>query len=427
MNCLASSFSMPHILDWLERNYMAQFTVVHQSIKRTDGERKVTGAARYAGDVQLPGLLHARLVLSAHPHARIVSVARDAALQVPGVVGVYTANDIDFKGPDTGSRNKRPLAVGETFFEGQPIAVVVAESLEAAQDAVDLVEVEYDVRDTVADVEHAMTAESPIVRTDEEGKEREDAGAHAAVGAGRDEDEVLPPNVANAVHLKRGTVEIGLRDADIVIEHTYRTAWIHQGHLEPQTSVAAPDWMGGLQVWTSTQGAFTVREAVASVVGLPQHQVQVLPMDCGGGFGAKYALIDPLVGALAWKLQRPVRLVYTREEEFRSANPAPGLVLHVTTGATKDGRLTAVRSRIIMECGAYPGEGVGIPCTLLAGSYRWEHLDVRGYEVLTQDRLRSLSGPWWTASLFCHRRADRGNGPRPGFGFHGIAAPEQRT
>ncbi|HWE62240.1 MAG TPA: xanthine dehydrogenase family protein molybdopterin-binding subunit [Chloroflexota bacterium] len=363
---------------------MAQLAAIGHSIKRVDGERKVTGAARYTGDLQLPGMLHARLVLSAHPRARITGVARDEAAKVPGVVGIFTAADLEFKSADTGSRTKRPLAEGEVFFEGQPIAVVVAESVAVAQDAADLVEVDYEVLPSVGDPEAAMREGSPLARPLEDVHAREDAGAHAAVGGGSDEErEPLPPNAVNAVRFQRGDVDAALRDADVVIERTYRTSWVHQAHLEPQSSVVAPDWQGGLQVWTSTQGSFTVRELVADVVGMPQHRVNVTAMDVGGGFGAKYGLLDPLAAVLALKLQRPVSLIYTRAEEFRSANPAPGAVLHVTTGAGKDGTLAALRARVIMEDGAYQGEGVAISCLLIGGSYKWPNLDIHGYDVLT--------------------------------------------
>ena len=360
------------------------FQVVHRSIKRNDGERKVTGAARYTGDLQLPGLLHARLVLSAHPHARVTALNREAAAALPGVVGVFTAADLDLKGADNGSRNRRPLAGEEAVFEGQPIAVVVAESLAAAQDAADLVEVDYELLPAVADPEAAIAAGSPPVRASGGPQVREEGSAHATVsGEEEEEEEVLPPNAAAAKRFRRGDVEAALASSDAVVERTYRTSWVHQLHLEPQSSVAAPDGQGGLHVWTSTQGIFTVRAETAAAVGLPQYRVQVTAMDVGGGFGAKYALIDPLVGALAWKLGRPVSLIYTRGEEFRSANPAPGSVIHLTAGARRDGTLTALRARIVMESGAYPGETMTICALLLGGTYTWPNLDLQGYEVLT--------------------------------------------
>lgn len=362
---------------------MAQFTAIRHSTKRTDGERKVTGAARFAGDVQFPGLLHARLVLSAHPHARIISIDRAAARAVPGVVGVFAADDLAFNGRDNGSRSRRPLTRDEVLFEGQPIAVVVATSVAVAQDAADLVEVEYEVLPAVADPEAAMREDSPLVRRPTGAEAETEASAHATVGGSEEEREDAPPNAAAARRYTRGDVDAALRDADVVIERTYRTSWVHQAHLEPQTAVAAPDGEGGLEVWTSTQGQFTVRAEVAATLGLPQHRINVHAMDVGGGFGAKYALIDPLIAAVAWKLQRPVSLVYTRSEEFRAANPAPGSAIRITTGARRDGTMTALRARVVVESGAFPGETMTICCILLGGSYTWSSLDIRGYEVFT--------------------------------------------
>lgn len=362
---------------------MAAFTAIQKPTKRVDGERKVTGAARYAGDVQLPGMLHARLVLSQHPHARIMGIAREEASRLPGVVGIFTAADLDFKGKDNGARNRRPLAADEVVFEGQPIVIVIATSVAIAQDAVDLVEVDYEELEAVTDAEAAMLEESPLVRPTDGHETREEAAAHSAVGKGEADDEPPPPNAANVTHYRRGDVDAALAEADVLIERTYRTAWIHQAHLEPQTSVAAPDGLGGLTIWTSTQGQFQVRAESATIVGLPQHKVNVNAMEVGGGFGAKYAFLDPLVSSVAWKLQRPVSLVYTRSEEMLSGNPAPGTVIYLTTGAKKDGTMTALRARVVVESGAFAGESMGIACTLIGGTYAWPNLDIRGYEVLT--------------------------------------------
>ena len=256
---------------------MAAFTAIQKPTKRVDGERKVTGAARYAGDVQLPGMLHARLVLSQHPHARIVGIDREEASRLPGVVGIYTAADLDFKGKDNGARNRRPLAADEVIFEGQPIVIVIATSVAVAQDAVDLVQVDYEELEAVNDAEAAMLEQSPLVRPTDGHETREEAAAHSAVGKGEADDEPPPPNAANVNHYRRGDVDAALAEADVLIERTYRTAWIHQAHLEPQTSVAAPDGLGGLTIWTSTQGAFRFAASAAAIVGLPQHKVNVTP------------------------------------------------------------------------------------------------------------------------------------------------------
>lgn len=360
---------------------MAQFTAVRNSVRRLDGERKVTGIARYTADLQLPGLLHARLVTAAHPHARITGIDRRAALEVPGVLGVYTAADLPAGGKERGGRNLRPLAEEYVRFEGQPVAVVVAESLAAAQDAADLVEVGYDELEVVADPEAALAPDSPLVLVGE-ARQQSAQQAHTSVGAAEATEEA-PPNAAGVARFRRGNVDAGLAEADVVIERTYRVSWIHQLHLEPQSSTVAPDGQGGVTVWTSTQAAFDVRSDVAITLGLPRHRVNVIAMEVGGGFGAKYGLLDALTAAVAWKLQRPVSLVYTRAEELRAGNPAPGGVLHVTAGARRDGSLTALRARVVLESGAFAGQNAGTCAMLLGGQYRWPNVDITGYEVLT--------------------------------------------
>ncbi len=357
------------------------YATIGKSIPRTDGERKVTGQARYTGDLQLAGMLHARLLLSPHPHARIVGINREAALKVPGVIAVFTGDDLPVGGPDDLSRNRRPLARERVHFDGEPVAVVVAETVAIAQDAADLLEVEYDVLPSVTDPVLGLAKESPLVRQPTAGQDVGAATAHAAV-TGEQVAETTP-NTAGSQRLTRGDIAAGLAEADVVIERVYRTSWVHQLYLEPQSSVAAPDGSGNLTVWTSTQGVFSVRKEVATMLEIPQQRVKVIAMETGGAFGAKYALLDPLVASLAWKLGRPVSLIYSRSDEMRSANPAPASVFTVTTGAKSDGTLTALKATVVFESGAFPGGNMGTGCMVLAGSYNWPNLEVNGYEVFT--------------------------------------------
>ncbi len=357
------------------------YATIGKSIRRTDGERKVTGQARYTADLQLPGLLHARLVLSPHPHALILNIDCDAARNVPGVVAVFTGEDLRTGGPDSLTRNRRPLAVGRVHFDGEPVAVVVAESVEIAQDAADLIEVEYEVLPSVNDPELSLAKDSPLVRQPRAGQDAGEATAHAAVSGAQAAE--TTPNTAGSTRLQRGDVEAGLAEADVVIERLYRTSWVHQLYLEPQSSAAAPDGMGGITVWTSTQGVFVVRQDVATMLEIPQQRVKVIAMEIGGAFGAKYALIDPLVASLAWSLKRPVSLVFTRSEEMRSGNPAASSMFKVTTGAKRDGTLTALKARVVFDSGCFPGGNMGIACMILAGGYQWPNVDVEGYEVFT--------------------------------------------
>jgi len=352
-------------------------------VRREDGAPKVTGHAVFAGDLALPGMLHARLVLSPHAHARILDTDLTAARQVPGVAGIYTAADLPLKPTDGFSRPAAPLARDETLFQGQPVVAVVATSEAVAEDAAQLVRVSYEPLAAVSDPEVSLAHSRPLVREPRMSDEHDGGAAgHASVGGGAERVE-QPPNAAAAVRYSRGDVARGFREADAVVERTYRTSWVHQAHLEPQSCVAAPDGAGRLTLYTSTQAAYATRHDVAAALGIPSHRVNVVTMEVGGAFGAKYGLIDPLTAALAWDLGRPVRLVYTRAEEFLSGNPAPAAVMRVRTGARRDGTLTALEATVTVDSGAYPSETVGILCALLGGSYRWPNLGIEGYDVYT--------------------------------------------
>ncbi len=352
-------------------------------VRREDGAPKVTGRAVFAGDLALPGMLHARLVLSPHAHARILDIDLTAARQVPGVAGVYTAADLPLKDSDGYSRPADPLARDEVRFQGQPVVAVVATSEAVAEDAAGLVRVSYEPLPAAIDPEVTLAHPQPLVREPRQSDGHGgDAAAHASLGGGSEAVE-QPPNAAAAVRYSRGDVEQGFREADAVVERTYRTAWVHQAHLEPQSCVAAPDGAGRLTLYASTQGAYATRRDVAAALGIPSHRVNVVTMEIGGAFGAKNGLIDPLTAALAWRLGRPVRLVYTRAEEFLSGNPAPAAVMRVRTGARRDGTLTALQATVTVDSGAYPSETVGILCALLGGSYRWPNLSIEGYDVYT--------------------------------------------
>lgn len=361
---------------------MSAFTTIGKSVRRVDGFEKVTGQLQYAGDLRLPGMLHARLVVSPYAHARLVRIDPSEALKVPGVVQVITGADLPIARPES-SRKGEPIAREEVVFSGQPVAVVLAETEAAAEDAVPLVQVEYEVLPAVLDLEAATAPDAPPVRLHRTSGS-EDVSLHATVGAGQAEDtEPLPPNVANRIHFTRGDVARGFQDADVIIERTYRTQWAHQSYIEPQSAVAWLDPLGTLTIWSATQGVFYTRQEISKLLGLPAHRVKIVPMPVGGGFGGKFVLIEPLIGAVAMVAKRPVRLVFTRVEEFQAANPASRAVLEMRVGARRDGHLTALQAKVTYDTGAFPGSSpLGICCILL-GAYRWPNLDIRGFEVLT--------------------------------------------
>jgi CO/xanthine dehydrogenase Mo-binding subunit len=267
---------------------------------------------------------------------------------------------------------------------GHPVAAVLAESEAAAEDGVERVSVEYEPQPAVLDALDAMKRDAPAVRDPGEGA-GDDAALvmHGAAAEGGASKEPTAPNVASTVRYTRGDVAAALARADIVVERRYRTSMVHQGYLEPQAAVASVDPLGNLTVWASTQALFYARSEVAESLGLPEHRVRMVAMPLGGGFGGKFVLLEPLAAALTVAVKRPVALALTRTEEFLATNPAPASLFDLRTGITRDGALTALDARIIFDAGAYAGAPVGIAALLLGGCYRFEALDIRGYEVLT--------------------------------------------
>jgi len=363
---------------------MVQTTAIGTRTPRRDGPEKLTGQARFAGDIDIPGALHARLAVSPYAAARITRIDTARAKQMPGVVGVYTAADLSLKGMESGARRLNFLASDRVLFTGQPVAVAVAETIEQATDAAAAVEVEYEAGEAVVDPIFGMSGNAPTVRQVKAAGAEEEA-MHAAVVSGVEEEtEDLPENVTGSMHFTRGDVEQGFKDADVVVEGTYTVDYVHQGYLETQTCAVAPDLVtGGCTVYTSTQAYFYTRDEVAAALGVEANQVRVVPVTIGGGFGAKYVLIEPFVASLAAKTGRPVRFAYTRSEDLQAANPSPLTIFEVKAGAKQDGSLTALTSRVIFDTGAYSGSALAIGCLLVGGYYRFPNLDIRGYEVMT--------------------------------------------
>jgi CO/xanthine dehydrogenase Mo-binding subunit len=361
-----------------------QFRFVGRRTKRGDAPERLTGRTRFTSDLNLPGALVARLVRSAHASARIVSVDVRQALRVPGVVRVLTARDLPVADIQSAVEGRQILlALDRVYYAGQPVAAVLAENEAAAEDGAAAVEVDYEPAEPVVDPLAAMAADAPVVREQREANEEELAMHGAATQSAEAVETPKAPNVASRMRMHRGDVEQGLREADIVIELEYRTSWIHQGYIEPQTCVAAPDPLGNLVVYACTQALFHTRHEVARTLGIPDHQVKVQAMPVGGGFGGKFGLIEPTVAALAMAAGRAVRLTYTRMEEFTSADPAPQTVMRVTVGAKRDGTLTTLKAELIFDSGSNAGAPVGIAAILLGSYYRWRHVLLEGAEVLT--------------------------------------------
>jgi CO/xanthine dehydrogenase Mo-binding subunit len=353
---------------------------------RLDSEPKVRGTTRYAADLPLPGLLHARLVLAHEAHANITGIQTEAALAMPGVVAVLTAADLPIVASGQG-RAYEPLAREEVIYAGQPVALVVAETEALATDGAELVEVELEPLEPVLDLETATRPGAPRARTkarsEEGGSELSDA--HASVsGGGSIEGEDLSENVLDTTKLEEGDVDAALKESEAVVRARFATPWMYQGYLEPQVATAwvVPD--GELRINSATQSPFETRDTLAQLFGLTPDRVRVRSAPIGGAFGGKILVIEPLAASAAMLLRRPVRLAMTRSEDMLAANPAPGEVLELEIGADASGTFTGIRSRMIVDRGSTDDYGMeSIAAMLSAGPYRWKARQLSALGVAT--------------------------------------------
>jgi CO/xanthine dehydrogenase Mo-binding subunit len=358
-------------------------TTIGLARRRRDGDPKVRGATRYTGDMPMHGLLHARLVLAAEAHARLTGVDASAALALPGVVAVLTADDLPLA-PGAAGRAGTPLASGEILWSGQPVALVLAETEAAAEDAVELVEVDAEPLEAVLDLEEAMADDAPAARLSAIAEGQSEAGAHGGSAGVEEAEAPASPNVAARQRMAAGDAAAELDGADVVVSGRFRTSWVHQGYLETQAALAWTEPDGELVVISSNQGAFSARQNLAGILGLPLDRIRVRSAPIGGAFGGKLMVPEPLAAAAAVKLRRPVRLAYGRSEDFAAANPAPGQIIDLEVGATRDGKLTAVRGTIVADRGALTDMGVEtISAMLCAGPYNWAAHDLTAIGVFT--------------------------------------------
>lgn len=357
--------------------------MIGKARRRRDGEAKVRGATRYVGDMPVHGLLHARPVLAAEAHARILGIDTSAALALPGVVAVLTHADLPLQGGS--GRAAEPLAREEVVWAGQPVALVVAESEAAAEDGAALVDVDTEWLEPVLDLEAALADDAPAARRSEKaGEDESAASAHGGASGDASESSSTSPNLAVEQHLRNGDAAAGLAGADHVVRGRFRTSWVHQAYLEPQSTLAWVDPDGTLVVHSSTQGAFMTRQGLANTFGLPMEKVRVQAAAIGGAFGGKLMIAEPLAAAAALTLHRPVRIVFSRTEEFSAANPAPGQLIELELGAREDGTFTAIRGRVFGDRGGLGDMGVEALSTLLsAGPYRWPAHDLTALGVTT--------------------------------------------
>ena len=277
------------------------------AIPRPDGPAKVTGQTQYVADIKPAGMLYAKLLRSPHAHARIVRIDTSRARALRGVRAILTAGDIPELKRKAPTRAHAMLAIDRVVFVGQPVAAIAADELAIAEEACDLIDVEYEVLPASVDPLLAMQVGAPPVL--EAGTEADTSEALAHSGVAVAKTAAVPTkavNISQQSKLGRGDVARGFAESDVVIEKTYRVPMVHQGYLEPHAALAQWDSNGQLTIYASTQGSFNTRSEVAEILHMEESRIVVIPLECGGGFGGKIrALCEPITALLARASGRP--------------------------------------------------------------------------------------------------------------------------
>ena len=357
------------------------FSVIGSPVPRVDARVKVTGAAHYTADLSVPGALHGAIVGSPVPHGRILAIDPSTALAHPGVRVVLTIDDLRPRlaavrfGPNV--RDLPLLADGVARYEGEPVALVLADSRGAARRAARLVRVEIEDLPRVLDVDEAMS-EAPPARLHADEPALRDAAA-TAVG--------WEParNIAGQYHDARGDVEAALASADRVFEGEYRVPTVQHVALENHAVLAVPG-ADGITIHAANQYPYLMSRLVGDLLGLPESAIRIVIPHVGGAFGGKeYAALTPLAAAAAWVARRPVRLELSQEESARAV-VRHGAVMRFTTGVTNDGRILARKVELRYDTGAYADQGprvVRLAGYRAPGPYRIPSLQVDAYALYT--------------------------------------------
>ena len=347
---------------------------------RPDGVPKVTGRAQYGADYRLPGELIGKVLRSPHAHAHIRGIDTSKAEALPGVRAVITAADLPdhpfaYIGPERLAQNfwhvtRNILAREKVLYEGHAVAAVAAASAAIAQEALSLIEVDYEVLPHVIDIDEAMKPDAPLLFED-------------MITRGVEPAPDKPSNISKRVEFKIGDLEAGFARADRIIEKRFKTAPVHQGYIEPHACSARFDADGHYEIWSSSQGHFVVRALTAKLLGIGLGNIRATPLEIGGGFGGKTIVyLEPLAAAMSRKSGQPVRMQMTREEVFRATGPTSGSSMTVKIGCTDDGRITAADATFNFQAGAFPGSPVMNACMCAFAPYDIENARTVGYDVV---------------------------------------------
>lgn len=358
-----------------------ELKVVGHKQPRVDGEEKVTGKALYTGDVGLPGMAYGKILRSPFPHAKLVQVDARKAERLPGVITVLTREELRGLNFYYGAAYKdQPIvAVDKVRYVGDPVAAVAAVDEATAEEALSLIEAEYEELPAVTSIEEALKPDAPLVH------EAPIAGGELHGYHYQAPKEFRGTNVCYRFRYAKGDIAEGFKKSDYIFEDTFTFPRVQHFSMEAHITMAHVEG-DRITLWASTQDPFTLREHIAEIFHLPLNRVRVIVPCVGGGYGGKLSVkIEPLTAALSWKARRPVRVALSIEESFKTVTRHPAR-FRIKTGVSKDGRLVARECEVYMDTGAYADAGprvtqkAGYRCF---GPYRIPHMSTNAYTVYT--------------------------------------------
>lgn len=356
---------------------MTTYTSIGHSLPRVDARGKVTGETPYSGDLSMKDMVHMKILFAEHPHARIRSIKTDNAEAAPGVVAVFTSKDVPVNeyglqwqdqpvlcGPSAASQSAKGKDV--VRFIGDQVAAVVARSEAEAAAAVKLIEVKYDDLPVVSDPLEAMKPDAPLVH-----------------------EEIGDSNICVHYKIRKGDVEAGFAQADVIVQSEYRTPVQEHAYLQPEAGLAYIDEEGRITVACGGQWTHEDREQIAHALNMPEERIRVVYPAIGGAFGGREDMsVQILLALAAWKLQRPVRIIWSRRESIIGHGKRHAVVLRAKWGATKDGKVVAVENEIIGDGGAYmytTNKVLGNSTITSTGSYNIPNVKTDVYGVYTNN------------------------------------------
>jgi CO/xanthine dehydrogenase Mo-binding subunit len=352
---------------------------VGKSLPRIDSLFKIKGETKYTLDMELPGMLYAKIKRSNIAHGKILRIDTTKAEKLDGVRAVMTSADIPDRRYGYGLNDEEIIPRDRVRYVGEPIAAVAAVSEEIAEEAIDLIEVQYEEYPAIFDPEESMSRNPRIVI-------HPDLHSYTrTLPYSKDEPDL--PNVASHMRIRKGDVELGFKNSDYVLENTYKIQMIQQSPLEVHTCIAEVLADGNVTVWTSAQQPYLLLTQMSYALNIPPSKIRIIIPPVGGGFGGKTQMkLEPFAVVLARKAKRPVKITMTREEEFTNAVVRQPFTVYLKDGITKEGIIKSRYVKYILNTGAYTEDSYAVTRNASFGAactYRFENFQVDGYCVYT--------------------------------------------